>query len=66
MSLSLIRDTLLENGIDTLQEACHRPNWRISIHDLQDWYFSVNLFEGSPSQSLSKLSYTALPVSKAN
>ena len=36
MSLSLIRDALLENGFDTLQEACHRPNWRISKHDLQD------------------------------
>ena len=58
MSLSLIRDALLENGIDTLQEACHRPHWRISKHDLQDWYFSMHLSEGPSLQSLSKLSYT--------
>ena len=48
MSLSLIRDALLENGLDTLQEAYHRPNWRISQHDLQDWYFSMTLPSGSP------------------
>jgi hypothetical protein len=41
-------DALLENGLDTLQEACHRPNWRISQHDLQDWYFSMTLPSGSP------------------
>jgi hypothetical protein len=29
MSLSPIRDALLENGLDTLREACQRPNWRI-------------------------------------
>ena len=58
MSLSLIRDALLENGIDTLQEACHRPHWRISKHDLQDWYFSMHPSEGLSLQSLSKLSYT--------
>jgi hypothetical protein len=60
LSLSLIRDALLENGLDTLQKACHRPNWPISKHDLQDRYFSMNLSSGSPSQSLSKLSYTGV------
>jgi hypothetical protein len=58
MSLSLIRDALLENGLDALQEARHCPNWRISRHDLQDWYFSMNLPSGTPPQSPAQLSYT--------
>jgi hypothetical protein len=29
MLLSLIRDALLENGLDALRQACHRPKWRI-------------------------------------
>ncbi len=58
MSISLIRDAQLENGIDTLQEACHRPKWRFTKHDLQDWYFSMNLPSGSPPQSPAQLSYT--------
>ena len=57
LSVSLIRDALLENGLDTLQEACNRPNWRISKHDLQDWYFSLDLSEESSLQSPAKLSY---------
>ena len=37
-SVALIRDTLRDNSIELLCDACRRPRWRVMLSDLQDWY----------------------------
>ena len=34
----MIRDTLRDNSIELLCDACRRPRWRVMLSDLQDWY----------------------------
>ena len=34
---ALIRDTLRDNSIELLSDACCRPRWRVLLADLQDW-----------------------------
>jgi hypothetical protein len=58
LQLSLLRDTLLESEADHLSEACRRPRWCISKHDLKDWYFFMHLSEAPSASHLSQLRCT--------
>ncbi len=52
---ALIRDTLREQLIDLLSDACCRPRWRVMLADLQDWLCAPdtgNLREQRPLLSM--------------
>ncbi len=38
---ALIRDTLRDNSIELLSDACSRPRWRVMQADLQEWHPSL-------------------------
>ena len=50
-TVALIRDTLRDNSIELLSDACRRPRWRVMLADLQDWYPSLGASNyGSPGE----------------
>ena len=44
LPLALVRDCLLGSGCDTLQEACTRPPWKVS---LMDWFAGYSFPSGN-------------------
>ena len=49
--VALIRDTLRDNSIELLSDACRRPRWRVMLGDLQDWYPALDASnDGSPGE----------------
>ena len=38
LTVAFVRDCMLANGVQTLQDACSRPPWMVPKEELQRWF----------------------------
>ncbi len=47
MKTTLVRDTLLAEGLERLRDACCRPRWHVPVADLKERFLEPDLVVSS-------------------
>ncbi len=51
IGMALVRDSLKDRGVDSLLEACSRPQWMVSHEDIHVWFPSTRRVRSLPKAS---------------
>ena len=61
IGMALVRDSLKDNGVDSLAEACRRPSWLVSREEFNVWFPSTR-WERAKEEQSTQLSWQLLPT----